>query len=155
MTADERAVFVAEILHLENELAALRAENERLKANNAVMLQTLQEHGVGIAGDYSEYCCYCDWPRGGVISGQPVDHRPNCVLALEHPGAATQAALTTAQTEAAALRGALEAAQNYIRCVNNPQLSPYIKENGRHGGSPWSELCDAVEAAAELAKGEA
>lgn len=38
-------------------------------------------------------------------------------------------------------------AKNYVRCARpHSGLSPYIKENGLYGGSPWTELCDAVAA---------
>lgn len=41
----------------------------------------------------------------------------------------------------------LEAAfKNYLRTSTTPTMSPYIRENGRHGGSPWSELSDAINA---------
>lgn len=44
-------------------------------------------------------------------------------------------------------REVIEAADNYVRCARpHSGLSPYIRENGRHGSSPWAELCAALEA---------
>lgn len=37
-------------------------------------------------------------------------------------------------------------ARNYVRCSQDPGLSPYIKENGRRGGSPWAEFVEATNA---------
>ena len=35
----------------------------------------------------------------------------------------------------------VKAASNYVRCATSgTNLSPYIKENGLHGGSPWAEF---------------
>ncbi len=39
-----------------------------------------------------------------------------------------------------------DAASNHVRCMRDTRLSPYIRENGRHGGSPWFELVQAVAA---------
>lgn len=37
----------------------------------------------------------------------------------------------------------VKAASNYVQCANSGgRLSPYIKENGLHGGSPWAEFVD-------------
>jgi len=41
----------------------------------------------------------------------------------------------------------IEAARNYVRCSKDPNLSPYIKENGlTSAASPWAELCNALAA---------
>lgn len=43
-------------------------------------------------------------------------------------------------------REVIEAAKHYVKVQGNPNLSPYIKENGRHGKlGPWGELRLAVE----------
>lgn len=46
-----------------------------------------------------------------------------------------------------------EAAHNFVRCSQSSNLSPYISENGRNGGSPWAELVAAVEAARAATQG--
>lgn len=39
----------------------------------------------------------------------------------------------------------------YLECCK-PGLSPYIKENGRHGSSPWAELIEAAKVARQETK---
>jgi hypothetical protein len=45
------------------------------------------------------------------------------------------------------------AAANYVRCVSDGRLSPYVCENGRRGSSPWAELLDALAHLAREAEG--
>lgn len=40
----------------------------------------------------------------------------------------------------------LRDAYRHYRAVQQQGKSEFIKENGRFGGSPWAELCDAIDA---------
>ena len=44
-------------------------------------------------------------------------------------------------------RELISAAIHYVKVASNPNLSEFIRENGRHcRTSPWAELVDAVKA---------
>lgn len=64
-----------------DEVSRLTAENQRLTAESAAMRSVLREHGVGVAGDYSEYCVYCDYSENGKVA-----HRPTCILSSSTAG---------------------------------------------------------------------
>ncbi len=48
-------------------------------------------------------------------------------------------------TDAEAERDKLRDAYRHYQSVKQQGKSEFIKENGRFGGSPWAELCDAIE----------
>jgi hypothetical protein len=53
-----------------------------------------------------------------------------------------------AEREVERLNGAtakLREAYRHYQAVKRQGKSEFIKENGRFGGSPWAELCDAIE----------
>ena len=50
------------------------------------------------------------------------------------------------EAEVERLRELQSATRRYIE-YSGPGITPYIKENGRHGKSPWAELIEAAEAA--------
>ena len=54
-------------------------------------------------------------------------------------------ALTSTAEKLAKAEAVVAAAQLLVRC-HRAGDSPYIRENGRHGGSPWAEFVDAVDA---------
>jgi hypothetical protein len=68
-------------------------------------------------------------------------------LAVEEDVRALAAECERLRAENERLREVEAAARNYVHCTTNPRLSPYVRENGRHGRSPWAELIDAVDAA--------
>lgn len=41
----------------------------------------------------------------------------------------------------------LKASFDHYNAINKTHQSVFITENGRHGGSPWAELCDAIQSA--------
>lgn len=43
--------------------------------------------------------------------------------------------------------GRVRDAREHYQAVQRRGHSPYIRENGRQGGSPWAELMDAIDAA--------
>ena len=53
------------------------------------------------------------------------------------------------EKEVERLRELQSATRRYIECCRSATTTPYIKENGRHGKSPWAELIEAAEAEEE------
>ena len=54
--------------------------------------------------------------------------------------------LDAAEARVNALSSVVEAARLYVKCSSDPSLSPYIRENGRFGKSPWAEFKEALAA---------
>lgn len=75
----------------------------------------------------------------------PKDHN----ITLDEIRAISDAAERLAQPPPAVHSELELAAAHYVRVSQNPNLSRYITENGRHPGSggPWAELVSAVDAA--------
>jgi hypothetical protein len=67
-------------------------------------------------------------------------------LTIEDDVRALAAECERLKAENERLREIEATARNFIRCTTDPGLSPYVRENGRHGKSPWAELIEAVNA---------
>jgi len=50
------------------------------------------------------------------------------------------------EAEREAAQEVVAAARCFVECSVRHDRTPYISENGRHGGSPWAELLDAIAA---------
>jgi len=57
-----------------------------------------------------------------------------------------EATLRAVEAEREAAQEVVAAARCFVECSVRHDRTPYISENGRHGGSPWAELLDAIAA---------